>query len=504
MDSKHLETPTTMSKHFKKICNTENFGEICKIVESVSANASHKGIVLVENDYTRLRELTKSVAIRLLNNEDKIPDALFNLSTMLGDEYYSTIKSIVTNFVVSRKSADISQFIHLNFQNPESLRKIFVFLEKTIDEVSNLYDNLPADLNLELKLVTKSLVMIKQIVCEHFFTSDVEPECYSTGLICTINFEKKLEMFFTNKMCCMSPETTEDDGSSRILDKCIHKRMLSSVFVPHLEVFFEYYLTKKLGNGIFVQSSVEKNIIRGYIDFFKQLEYVYSIATYLDDKMSYVQLVTIVDRTLFTMIRKTRVEEIQSKMVIVISTILYVQHVLEEFINNVSAKQHVELKLVSMEASRKLERHQGIKLERSFNNNFTGNIPDFINAYNSIFEGHVLISDEVRSYVLELCMSQLFAKISAMKMNTEISLQMESEMKMLEHRLSQKFDAIPHLGLIMDYLKIFTFPPEPKEAFVKNFDTLSRDRFEFTQILKVFEDQRLAFKMYEVFKKFNK
>jgi len=496
-----------MSKHFRKICQAENFPEICKIIESRNLNSHYKDIVFTDSDYANLKELVQSVTIRLLNSEEKIPSALITLSAMLGEECGASVRSIISNFIVSRRSTDISQFIQQNFQNIGSLKTIFGFLEQTVDTVSNLYENLPASWNVELELVTRSVIMIKQVVCEHFFTNEVDPECYSAGLIHTVNFEMKLEGFFTNKMCCGSAVALENDGGDAAhgtAPDCIHKRMLSRVFLPYIDVFFEHYLTRKLDGGSFQQNTVEKNIIKGYIDFFKQLEYVYSIASYVDDREAYTQLVMITDRTLFTMIRKTRVEDAQPRMIVLISTILYVQHVLEEFVNNVSLKQQMEFKLVSMEAARKLERLQAIKLERDFNNNFSGKILDLSNAYENLFRGHFLISDEVRYYILELCMSQLFSKICMMKMNAEVSAQVESEMKMLEHTLGPRFGTIPYFGLIVDYVKIFNFPVEPREEFIRNFNVLSANRFEFTQILRAFEDQKLAFRMYEAYRKSNK
>ncbi|ELA42786.1 uncharacterized protein VICG_00101 [Vittaforma corneae ATCC 50505] len=127
----------------------------------------------------------------------------------------------------------------------------------------------------------------------------------------------------------------------------------------------------------------------------------------------------------------------------------------------------------------------------------------FESSYKSLLNGHSLIPDDVRYYILELCMSQLFSRIGLLKMNSQISMQLVGEMKSLESTLKAQFDSIPYFKVIMDYLKIFAFPVEPKEDFIKNFNTISAGRFEFTQILKALDDQRLAMKMYEAFKKIN-
>ncbi|ELA42785.1 uncharacterized protein VICG_00100 [Vittaforma corneae ATCC 50505] len=372
-----------MNRHLQKMCNSGSFMEICKIIESKTTKPNHnyKDMTLTTTDLDHLKQFTISNILKTLNSDSKIPEPLIKLSVLLGEDHISLVRSVVCNFVVSRKSADISQFIQQNFQNPSSLRKIFDFLEQTADNVSNLYSNTPIDWNIDLKLVNRSLVMIKQILCEYFFSSEVMPDSYSAGIVYTINFERKLENFFNNKKCCISPAGNTDDDSAvsynqSNLSECIHKRMLSRVCVPYIEIFFEQCLSKNSDVSP-QQSIIEKNIIKSYIEFFKQLEYAYGIALYIDDREAYIKLVTIVDRCLFNLIRQTKIEDSPAKMIVVISTILYIQHVLEEFVNNVSLRHPIEFQLVSMEASRKLERQQAIKIEHEFNNNFSGNVLDF-------------------------------------------------------------------------------------------------------------------------------
>lgn len=489
-----------MSKHLLKACNTCDFGEICKIIESKTSKPSqqYKDVALTPEIYVQLRQFTHTHVIKHLGTGTRFPDSLVALCFMLGDDHVASMKSIICNTVISQKSADISEFLQLSFQGPESLKGIFFFVEETVESVSIVYNNLPPEWGLELQLVIGALVMIKQAICDYFFKKDAAGPTYSAGLIHTINFEKKLETFFTNKLCCTG--TGEEAGEGPRPPECIHKRMLSNVFAPHLDVFYEYWLIAKPGSE-FQQGCVEKGIIRAYIDTFKHLEFAYSIATYFNTRQAYGQLVEVADKALLALVRKTRVETTVPKIIVVLSTILYMQQVLEEFINSVALRQQTEFKLASMEASRKLERQQAIKLEREFNNNFTGNIADFEAAYNSLFEGQTSISTEVKCYVLELCMSQLFSKICMLKMNPQISAQIECGVKMLEQSLRCQFKTVPYITLLTDYIRIFTFPVEPREEFIKNFKALSANRFEFTQILRAFEDQGLAMRMYEAFKR---
>lgn len=483
-------------KHLLKLCNSRNFTELYRIVElKLTKQGSHrKGTELAADDMKYLREFTLMNFSQLINSGEKIPEPLVKLSLLLGEEHITAIKIAVCNFVVSQKSADISQFIQRNFQTPDSLNKIFNFLEQMVGKITDHYSSIPSEWNLDLKLVHAFLIMAKQAICNYFFVSDVKSECYSSGLIHTINFEKKLDAFFVNKKCCIS----DQHGNAQI--DCFHKKMLSNVFVPYANLFFENLLTK-ISQDEFKQNITEKSFIKVYIEFFKQLEHAYDIAIYLDDKGTYISLVSTVDRCLFTLIKKMKIEDKLSKMLPVISTILYIQHVMEEFLDDVSVRYAGEFRMVSIEASRKLERLQAIKLEREFNNNFSGNILDFEASYKKIVNSQGLASEEVKYYILELCMSQLFSKISSIKMNAQRSARLANEIYSLELSMKSQFETVPHLKAILNYLQIFMFPTDPSEDFVQNFNKISGGRFELIQILRSLEDQRQAMKIYEAFKK---
>lgn len=495
-----------MTRNFQKICNSCDYHEIYKIVEANTGkqSLSYKDIVLNTVDLDFLKEYTISNIVKFLHSDQLIPDSLIKTCFLLGDEHIHSIKSMICGFIISRKSADISQFIEQNFQDPGSLKKIYEYLEQTVESITTLYSNLPSNWDIDLKLVNDSLIMVKQALCQYFFIKEVVHSSYSSGLISTIHFERKLDIFFTNKKCCV--ENLDNDISTTndcIKPRCIHKTLISRVFIPFIDIFFENKLLK-ISDGTFQQNIVEKNIIKDYINFFKELEYIYVIASYFDNKDTYLTLITIADKCLYSYISKTKVEDDPSRMLIVLSTTLYVQNVLEEFISNILIKFPIEIKLISMEASRKLEKQQAIRIERLFNNNFSGKIADFEESFKNLFIGHSLIADNVRYYVLELCMSQLFSKISLLKMNNEIAIALINDIKVLEGYLKHQFESIPYYSIILDYLKIFAFPIESKEDFVKNFSLISGNRFDFIQILKALEDQQEAMQIYDAFKKINK
>lgn len=495
-----------MNKQLEKICKTNNFEEVYKILESKTVKPSliYKDMPLTIFDFNYLKNYTLESILKLLNADKRIPNSLLQLASLLDQDLAKSVKATICNFIISRNVADISQFIQAHFQDPSTLKKIFGLLETTVDTISDLYSNLPAEWNVDLLLVNRSLIMIKQVLCEYFFSNEIEGDSYSSGLVYTVEFEKKLEVFFTTKKCCfkdVEDKMNIEQESSKIT--CVHKRMLSNLFKPQIETFIEYNIQKVLKKP-FNQKSVNKNIISAYVDYFQRLEYLYGLLLYFDDSSVFLKLVQIADQKLFSLIQKTNFEDKVERMVVLTSTVLFVQQVFEEFLNNIASKYQIDFQSTAIEASRKLERLQAIRIEKEFNKTFSGKIDDFEHSYNVFLNSTHLMPDSVKIYILEICMARLFSKISSVKMTLQVAKSLFEAVRFVESRLKLQVDFVPHSKLIYDYLSIFLVSPENFEDFIANFRTLSLGRFDFVQILKSLEDQKQAMKLYEAYKKTSK
>ncbi|KAM0681545.1 hypothetical protein GINT2_000058 [Glugoides intestinalis] len=492
-----------MNKQLEKICKMNDFEEVYKILESKTVKPSliYKDMSLTMIDFNYLKNYTLESILKLLNADKRIPNSLLQLTGILDQDLEKSAKATVCNFIISRNVADLSQFIQAHFQDPSALKKIFGFLEATVDKISDLYSNLPAEWNIDLLLVNRSLIMIKQVLCEYFFTNEIEGEIYSLGLVYTVEFEKKLSVFFSTKKCCFKGiednKNIEQESSNGM---CIHKRMLSNVFKPQIETFIEHNIQKVIKKP-FNQKAVNKNIVSAYVDYFQRLEYLYGILLYFDDSSVFLKLVHIADQKLLFLVQKTDFEDKVERMVVLMSTILFVQQVFEEFLNNITSKYHVDFQSTAIEASRKLERLQVLRIEKEFNKNFTGKIDDFENSYNAFLNSTQLVPDSVKIYILEICMARLFSKISSVKMNPQVAKSLFEAVHSLEARLKLQVDIVPHSKLMYDYLTIFLISPENAEEFIANFKSISFGRFDFIQILKSLQDQKQAMKLYEAYKK---
>lgn len=497
-----------MNKNLEKACKSDDFMELYKIIESKTINPSlvYKDINLNECDFDYLKQYTLSSMLKILNTDSRIPNTLIKLTEILGECHVKSAKTAICNFIVSKKIMDISIFIQNNFQDLRSLKKLYDFLEISLDSLTSTYDNLPAEWGADIMLVSRSLIMIKQTLCDYFFNCEIDAGSYSLGLIYTINFEKKLDVFLTTRKCCVGLKFSEDEIHVKLENEpkeCVHKNMLSKVFIPHIEIFVEHAFANILSRS-FDQKSVEKGMITIFLDFFRKLENVYDILSFFSDSDVYLKLGQTADQALFTLLKRTKIEEKPERMAILISSVLFVQQVFEEFINTISSKYQVSLLSSSIEAARKLERSQLCKIEKEFNNNFSGKLSDFEKSYSIFLSASYSIPESVKKFILEICISQIFAKISTTKMNPKTAEKLSKEIEQLEAKLRNEFNQVPFIKTISDYIGIFKVSPEDSESFISNFEQLSLGRFELNQILKVLEDQKSAMKLYTVYKKYKK
>ena len=494
-----------MNRKIEKLSIKKNYDEILKILESktVKPSLAYKDLSLSSIDFNHLKKFTMESILKCLHSGDDIPCTLINISILLGEEHMEMLRSSISSFVVSRKMLDISQFIQDHLNDLSALSKIFYFIENTLEIAYKEYENLPHSWNLDLKILNRSIVTLKHAICEYFFTNEPQQEALAEGLKASIAFEKKLENYFNLKKCCMSKiEFCEENctiktDSSDI--KCIHKRMISTLFIPYLDIFINFQLSKSL-NQPFDQLKSEKNIIKQFIDFFKNLQGIYDFLCYFQEKSVFVDLFQISDKLILSLLQKIRLGDDSNQLMILYSTLLYIQKIIEDFSNRLIENHRIECISKSLAATRKLERAVDSKIEREISTNYPENLEKLPESICESFSNFCMLDDEVKKNVFEICMIQILLKIRQIKLNIQKAGNYLDQIIKLEELLSKKFKIQTTFGLLKNYLKIFTFPIDNPTLFLENFNKLSSGKFDLTQVLKAFEDQHAAQQIYQTFK----
>lgn len=491
-----------MSKHLSKLLNSSNYKELVKVLESKPG--SKKYVEVSEDMLMEIKNSTRAATMKHLYDNKSIPESLLKLNDMLGDDFSEEMKSRIISFIVSHQIADIAQFISINFKSADSLKEIFSYIEKSIENIYLEQEYISSDWNIDAKLLSKSLIMIKQVLCQYFYNNEVNAEEYCKGLLVAIGFEYKLSPFFDIKKCCQTSENLEENGMKfhGNLQKfsCIHKNMISSVFTPYLHLFFSRHLQ-------FKEEPKNNNILDEFVLFFTELEFVYNKIDHLDNKSSFLELFEYSDKILYERLASIPTQQKLEEGIRIISTLIYIEEFMEEYLCKISETVQLDLKSRSLEMAQKLEKFQSLLIEKQvgigleFVKNKT-NIFEELKAYlDYILKLDVCNSQEIRSFILEIVLSQLLTKITARKMNISVANIIYDDMLLFEEWLKSGFAFIPHIKTIQKYLKIFTFTSNRLEDYIQNFEANSENKFCFEQILKALEDQKLAHDLYSTYKK---
>lgn len=493
-----------MNKKLEKLISKNENDEILRIVESKTTkpNQAYKKLVLTPLDWSGIKKYTTGCILKDLHSGNTIAKTPMKISLLLGDEYLSEIKSLVCNSIVSLKTLEVSQFIQNNFLDLSSLETTICYIEGRLDAIYRDYDNLPGEWCIDLRILTRSLIILKEVICNNFFTSDPAPEILVKGLKTVISFEKKLDQFFTLKKCCVDTvEFVDDECFIRTNPKdvrCIHRRMLSSLFIPHIDMFIDFTLRKIL-NTKFEQNKVEKNIIRIFIDYFHDLENIYEFLNHFEEKSIFQDLFTINDKILYMLLQKLKVDENASELIILYSTVLYIQKILEDFSVKLLCRFQIECASTSLAASIKLEKSIDSRIEREIFNNFPEEITNISTVIDELFRDFLYFDDEVKKNIVEIVMIQMLLKIGKLKFNQAKAHDFLQKLCDLEDSLGKRYNVPVNYGIVRDYLSIFNWNIEDPSGFIENFRKHSNGKFELTMVLKALEDQQSAQEIYQVF-----
>lgn len=504
-----------MNHELEKLCNKNEYDKIYSAVKAWTTRQAllEKSPCHAGPDMPYLQRYAEQRIMACLYKEESIPDALVNLILLFGPEHLLSLKTMVTNYLVAQALAELTQFIAANFSSPGSLKQVYDFLEGLVEGISGRHHNLPAEWNVELRLICRAFVIIKQQVCDYFFVNETEESTYVHGLFATIALEKRLQPFLAMKGCC-SHQIEFAADEIHTLDRigevrCIHERMLSSIFLSHIGVYFSHVFRPFLYRK-FNQDICELNIVGVFPAFFREVGRTFGNVCYFEDASVFREFLLQLDFYLCQLARRLAVDERLGGALVVLSTIIYVRETMADLREKLSQYCTVDFVLDIFDDAAEIERRQARRVEALLAESFVplkAAVPD-AGALCEWFRAHAVdaegASDEVRAILLEMGMAHLLVRIGQLKMSQETSEALLDRVCDLERYLGGHFAAVPHIRTIAGYLKVFACPTDNRERFVENFRVLSAGLFSFSQILSAMENQDDAAELFVQYKKTSK
>lgn len=290
------------------------------------------------------------------------------------------------------------------------------------------------------------------------------------------------------------------------LDGCFHSRMLSSIFISCINLLFNFYL-KRFGNIAINQNSCRMGIIEVFLQFFSEVQFLYEKITYFKDDGVFKSFIKQVDFYLISLVSKIKVAESINQGAVIIATIFYIQETIQDLLGKISRDFDINCEPEIFTKLRNIELMQNQIIEKLIGQSFINlsktesNSTKLLEWFEVNIFNNIEFSDEIRYILFEMGMSQLFIKISQIKLTIKTTENLLCDICDIENHFLMKNIRIPHIKSIKDYLKIFMCPTDDKNKFVENFNILSGNIFTFYQILNALENQDDAAELFLAFKK---
>ncbi|KAL6122894.1 hypothetical protein NUSPORA_00156 [Nucleospora cyclopteri] len=498
-----------MQSGLKSLCKKNEYN---KINEALSKGLIKSGFLNTKSkiNETDIEKLKAYIEVRInyyLHMDEAIPTSLIEIIDKLNKDFATKIRCALISFVVPKELNEFSKVLGEKLTSLEYMSEIYQKIEEIINKIDQKYRSLPITWKLNLIMMTRMMILLKQKLAEYFKNYNITSKEYCSSLFATLAFESKISGFLINNKCCNTSKIHfNKDTCEEINVKCVHRKMLSTIFMPHISLYFKYHLEPYL-NMRYNQNLVEMNIIEVFTIFFREIQFILDKLMNFDDVYVIKEFFNHLDYFLIELLKNVYIEESINKACIVLNTILFINQTIEDLYSVLTEKYNTFVKLKVFSYTRKLEQMQITEINKVIENTFIkisgeyGNGRKFINYYTEKININEEFSEDAKKPILEVIMGYLFFKISALKFTKIICENLISDICEIEFFLKDKFKNIPLIKKIKNFLTILVCPTDDKEAFVDNFLTLSANHFTFHQILKAMKNQKDTPELFLIYKK---
>ncbi|KMV65271.1 hypothetical protein M970_101120 [Encephalitozoon cuniculi EcunIII-L] len=466
---------------------------------------------LSTDDLEGLQSSIEEEIRRGVHEQRGIPRPLINIILLQGESFEAKIRSLLISYLASLCSVDYQEFLCCNFQKLSSLKSCFTWIEESMARISLKYSNVPDDWNLPQEILLKYYVLTKQRACDYFFYNEIDEQDFVEAFDVTIKHERRLGRAFEKHGCCVCSLQQPAGNESRLVPSstetsCPHRTMISSLFVPNIEIYLRASFRLLVESELNLQD-VKVCVFSRFLDFFRGLERIFKKIGYLNDRPTYRHLVHCFDDHLGFLMRKICPSKDMYGSIIVLNTILFVRETGLDFLDQVMERSGVEEDAPKMHAeARRIEGLQNALIDDYLSHYFSeldftapeGLSKEIIRFLDKeiMSESNSGMYEDVRIMVLESIISHVFSRIYSIKITPKASEAILLETAEVKRYLRTKTSVIPLIDVVEKYLKIFLCPPDNTRCFAENFVLMSEGIFSFDQIISNIEDGHGADELY--------
>lgn len=490
-----------MNDQLKTFCRKNEYRKILAYLKAgcIKKDIFHRNHKINDVDKQEIATFVESKILYCLHSNENVPNDLVLICVWLGEKSVEKTKKMIESSLISEILNRYCEFVKENFKSLNDLQLLYKNTHETIYKFGVKYYTFPKEWNMHLVLFCKILLVLKKHLTKYFYEKSVEEDEFALGFMETVAFEQKLHGFLKENLCC----NAFDQNSN---NKCIHFKMLSSIFLPKILLFFNFHLKGK-NNKEYDQTKIDQGIISHFTQFFKKAQVVLEKILHFDDDTCMKGFMKAIDFYLLEMIKNVYLEQEIDKMLIVLNTINFINQTCKDMEFFINKKYDMSNTLKIYKYTQQLEQLQMKEFDTWLSKTFVG--PNLQNTESSVFiqwyvsnisfNKHTNIDSKLA--IVEHVMAHLFVQIASIKYDKETCEKMIDYIGAIESFLQTMHRQIPHIKTMKNFLKILMFPQDNSENFIQNFVALSASNFTFHQILKAFKNQKYSAALFMAYKK---
>ncbi|KRH93189.1 hypothetical protein M153_13420001208, partial [Pseudoloma neurophilia] len=484
------------------------------------------------------------------------------------EENIEEAKQLIKNATLRRYVLDF-QSKNLVLKNLPSIQQTFTNLIELFEKVKYFYSRFPKDWNLQGDFIFYSILHIKEILFGAYIGKWTNEE-YISALRSIINFERKCTKYHFKKDCCTEKLTDDFEKNDKTIkleekvpdekkhklatqivkyngkcphvsknmiifekdqiltkhrnvktnfivlyhknnkslsDFCKHKKMLSFLLLPDIEIFITN-LFEPINKIKICFKTHEMHLIKSFVDFFGQIGLILAQVQHFEDSKAYKLFLESFDSFLIEFLDCIQISQKYKDLLILLNTLNFIEHTTNDLIEKTS--KFLTFQPTSKTKLRSLEKKtcQGIEkcLKLQFKHyvkektNFSSQMCNLLNK--EVFSlDRIEIDESIFIFLTETLLSFQFNRIINLSMNPKQAEILIMEVVEVKSFIANSLKKVPLVDLMVNYLKIFICTIEDPANFVECFNHLNQDIFSFQNIVDALEDTSKNDKLLAEYKK---
>ncbi|WUR04104.1 vacuolar protein sorting-associated protein 53-like protein [Vairimorpha necatrix] len=479
-----------MENEYEECRTLEKGKEYEKILEKINkeiSNIKSKGINF--QDISNLKSYIEDETRNKIFKKKGIPSYFFKIIILLG--YEDEIKLKINNLLISEYVTDFQLFISSEFKRLSDIKKYYKKLKNLIENLENIYFNLPASWDTKKEILNEIYLIIKQKICDIIFFNDFDKIDYLECVEKVLENEKKICEFLQDK-----------------------KKSIFHLLAPFLKNYFESKFDKE---NIDIKKT-EMKIFTNFVNFFQNFQNLYEKIQYFNNIESIKKLSESFEIHLIFLLNQMSKNDLNLdyelykkdfvKIIVSLNTISYLNDCVSglnsnlfcEYKINISQDLFIKLGNIENQFNGMLEIYiRNLLYNVNFNKKKISCEIIKIFKENIFFIDLVELSEDLKTNLVEIIILNILSRIYLLDFDEESSEYLIYDLHDLKNFIKQYFNNLGSFKILESYLKIFMCSTEDRFSFIENFQILSNNIFSFRQVVWSLKDKNCVIDLLEYF-----